>query len=128
MTRLSVAEYRALRSTPRRTKYGNVRAECDGTRFDSRLELRRYQELKALRQADVIRWFILQAPFRLPGGITYRADFLIVWQDGRVTVEDCKGVRTRVSTNKIKQVEALYGIRIDIISKERYRNGRSHIV
>lgn len=123
---MSIAEYRALK-TKGKAKYRNVATVVDGQRFDSRLEAKRYQELKQLRAAGEVKWFICQPPFRLPGGITYRADFLIVWQrypggnDEFVSVEDCKGVMTPVSAVKIRQVEEIYGIKVEIIRKVALR-------
>jgi Protein of unknown function (DUF1064) len=113
--RMSVAQYKARKSAP---KYRNKRTRVDGILFDSKLEAKRYGELKALKAVGDVAWFIMQVPFRLPGGITYRADFLVVWKDFRFPrIEDCKGVMTRVSLNKIKQVQEIYGITVDIIKK-----------
>lgn len=113
---MTSAEYRKLGGR-KPAKYRNTPTVVDGQRFDSKLEAKRYGELKALVAAGAIKWFIRQAPFRLPGGIVYRADFLIVWVNGQVTVEDSKGVMTAVSALKIKQVEAVYGITVQIIRK-----------
>lgn len=94
---------------PKRRKYRNVPVEIDGQRFDSKLEGRCYEWLKLRRQAQDVRWFIRQVPFRLPGGVVYRADFLAVTRD-RVEVIDAKGKDTRESINKRKQVLELYGV------------------
>lgn len=137
MTRMTAEEFNAMTARhgfKKANKYGAKRTEVDGLWFDSRLEARRYEELKLLLKSCAVKWFIRQVPFDLPGGIRYRADFLVVWawKPGHwggvpvpmhtepVTVEDCKGARTRVSINKIKQVEALYGIKIEIITRTRY--------
>jgi Protein of unknown function (DUF1064) len=127
-TRMSVADFKALKdvrgSTRSKTKYRNTRVQVDGFWFDSKLEAARYDSLVLLRKSGEVRWFICQVPFRLPGGIIYRADFLIVWaaEDcSAVTVEDCKGARTRTSINKIKQVEAIYGIKVQIITRKNVR-------
>jgi hypothetical protein len=129
--RLTEEEYAALTAkAPWRvpckkpSKYRNHPTVVDGIRFDSRLEASRYQELKLLRASGAVLWFVLQTPFRLPGGITYKVDFLIVWNKGdrqwpieHITLEDCKGIATRVSLNKIKQVEEIFGVTIEIIRK-----------
>ena len=114
---MSVADFKRL--NVKKAKYGNSAIVCDGQRFDSKLERDRYLELKNLAQVGAVRWFTRQVPFYLPGGIIYRADFLVVWLGSAppVTVEDCKGFMTRVSINKIKQVEAIYGLKIAIITK-----------
>jgi hypothetical protein len=66
-----------------------------------------------------VKWFIRQPTFDMEAGITYRADFLVVYADGRVEVDDVKGYMTPVSALKIKTIEARYGIKIEIIRKER---------
>lgn len=124
-TRMTIAEYKA--SGIKRAKYGNSKCVADGIKFDSKLEMGRYLELKTLRQAGIVQWFICQPPFKLPGGITYRADFLVVWAITAetfcdvepVTIEDVKGYMTRVSLNKIRQVEEIYGITVQLITGKR---------
>ena len=100
-----------------RHKYHARTTAVDGLRFDSKLESRRYEDLKYLQQAGDIVFFLRQAPFDLPGGVKYRADFVIFWADGTVTIEDVKGFDTPQSKQKRKQVEALYPITIDVIRK-----------
>lgn len=124
---MSVAEWQA--SLYKAPKYGNESILCDGLRFDSKLERDRYLELKVLQHLGAVRWFTRQVPFYLPGNIIYRADFLVHWDlhaaprhkgdTEVVTVEDCKGFLTRVSINKIKQVEAIYGFKVEIITKKK---------
>jgi Protein of unknown function (DUF1064) len=118
--RMSVGELRELQAAfaAKVPKYRNKRVVLDGWQFDSKLEASRYEGLKALRSAGAVAWFLCQVPFRLPGGIIYRADFLVVWKGLGLTVEDCKGARTRVSINKIKQVEEIYGIKITMITRK----------
>lgn len=126
--RLTVAEFRDIQGKQKANKYGNKRVVIDGWPFDSKLEAQRYEELKTLKAAGEIAWFICQVPFRLPGGIVYRADFLRVNSPAYVAiggpaveVEDTKGAMTRVSLNKIKQVEELYGLKVTLIRRSRKR-------
>lgn len=98
-----------------RHKYNAVRTEVDDKKFPSKKEARRYQELKVMQKTGRILFFIRQTPFDLPGSIIYRADFMIFWADGNVTIEDTKGVDTPVSSLKRKQVEALYPVKIEVI-------------
>lgn len=113
------AEFQKRRSgavvPPKASKYHSVPAVVDGKRFDSKLEARRYEALTLLWKAGEILWFLRQVPFDLPGGRKYRADFLIVWSDARVTVEDCKGFDSEMSKLKRDQVEAIYGITIELV-------------
>lgn len=103
---------------PQASKYRNVKTVVDGIKFDSKKEANRYSELMALKAAGVVRWFIRQTPFHLPGNVVYRADFLIVWNEsdprslGNVTIEDVKGFKTPMYRLKKKQVEAIYGVQI----------------
>jgi len=103
-----------------KSKYHNIRTEVDGVKFASKKEAKRYGELKMLQKAGEVKWFICQPRFDLPGGIKYYADFLVVWAAKReaillfgeaVTVEDVKGMKTRVYTMKKKLVEATYPIK-----------------
>jgi hypothetical protein len=116
--RMTVEEYRAMLAGKKRSKYRNEKTKVDGITFDSQAEANRYCELKALQQAGVIEWFILQPRFLLQEGfqkgtvsfgkIEYIADFLICWADGSVTVEDVKGMRTREYRMKRQMFERRY--------------------
>ena len=99
----------------RRNKYHAERTEADGVWFDSKREATRYRTLKLLQLAGKVRWFCLQPRFILPAGVEYRADFIVAWADGRVTVEDVKSAGTRTKTYRLKkrQVEALYRVKIE---------------
>jgi hypothetical protein len=102
----------------RRNKYGvapKADRTMDGIVFHSKREMQRYAELKLLVKAGRVDYFLRQVPFDLPGGVKYRADFLIVWNDwsAGVTIEDVKGAITKMYALKKKQVEALYGVRIE---------------
>ena len=98
-----------------RSKYRNIPIMVDGLRFSSKAEARRYGELKILQAAGEVFWFMLQPRFRLPGGIVYVADFLVVWGSAlsprfrAITVEDVKGHETQAFKLKRKLFEAQYG-------------------
>lgn len=123
------------------SKYANVPMEADGIKFASKLEARYYQELEFRRKAGEILYFLRQVPFHLPGGVIYRVDFLLVsYHTGFTGCEqlrmegardlrhvdpmvieyvDCKGWDTQAGKNKIKQVEAIYGVKINLVRKVR---------
>lgn len=101
-----------------RSKFRAVRTEVDGRSFASKLEAKRYRQLNLLWKAGEIRWFTCQVPFQLVPGVKYVADFLIVWADGRVTIEDVKGVETKEFKIKRKLFEPLYGPLTVMTSKE----------
>jgi len=101
------------------SKYRNKPVTIDGIWFQSALEGKRYTQLKWLQKADVVTSFKMQVPFPCTvNGIliyTYKADFVVQWPDGRVTVEDTKGVETPVFRIAKKLVRACHGIEIEII-------------
>lgn len=89
----------------KRSKYGNIKTEIDGIKFDSKKEAQRYLELMALYKAGEIqdlklqRVFTLQEGFVTPDGeriqpIRYIADFVYT-QDGIQVVEDVKSKATK---------------------------------
>ena len=102
-------------------KYHAKPTEVDGVLFASRLEARRYAELKLLEQAGELRDLELQPryPLRINGQLicTYVADFRY-WdvQQEREVVEDAKGVRTREFVLKKKLVKAVYGIDVEEVT------------
>ncbi|HUX03238.1 MAG TPA: DUF1064 domain-containing protein [Phycisphaerae bacterium] len=109
---------------PRRRKYGNVPVVVDGHWFQSGAEARRYKELLHLHAAGEILWFCLQPTFRLPGGIEYRADFIVCrpCRDpnrsavSEIRIEDVKGSKaTRTKEYRLKKRLMLdrYGIEIE---------------
>ena len=63
----------------------------------------------------ILSFFLRQPMFDLPGGVTYRADFIIFWSDGNVTIEDVKGFETSEFKLKKKMVEELYPINIEVV-------------
>jgi hypothetical protein len=109
--------------TPR-AKYGNRSIVIDGEKFDSLAESRRWRDLLLLQRAGKIsrlqrqvRYILLDAIPRVgnkPGqrAISYVADFAYWDEDGRLVVEDVKGVRTEVYRLKAKLMRAVHGIEI----------------
>lgn len=101
--------------TEKRSKYGNIRTEVDGIKFDSRKEAEYYCQLKLLKQAGEIKDFGLQPKFVLQEGfekdgkryapITYYADFVVDNLDGTTDIIDIKGVETQVFKIKQKMFE-----------------------
>jgi Protein of unknown function (DUF1064) len=100
---------------PQPLKYRNVRTLVDNIRFDSRLEAKRYQELKLLEVCGEIKklrihgqWYLHVQGERLG---YYEADF-DYWADGQRVIEDVKGLPTALYRWKKKHVLAEYGIEI----------------
>ena len=108
----SIPIYRALTAKPR--KYRNtptIYKSIQGfeRRYDSKKEA-----AFAFGLDHTEGWWIPQVPFPLPGGVTYRADFMHVGADGKPRFYDVKGRDTQASINKRKQVFALYGITVEL--------------
>lgn len=93
-------------------KFGAIRTEIDGIKFDSKKEAKRYQELLYLQKTGEVLFFLRQTPFHLPGNVKYLCDFVVFWKNGDITFEDVKGIKTPMYSLKKKQVEALYPIEI----------------
>lgn len=91
------------------SKYHNKKVVVDGKTFDSKKEAERYQALKLLEKADVIRNLSRQVPFELipkqenERAVKYIADFTYIeTATGKIIVEDVKGYRTDVYKLKRK--------------------------
>lgn len=93
------------------------RTEVNGMKFDSLHEAGVYQDLLLRQTVGEIRCILRQVPFDLPGGIVYKADFVVIGNDMKIeAVIDAKSEYTkkdRIYINKKKQVQALYGITIE---------------
>lgn len=98
----------------RRSKYNAHPTEVDGIRFASQAEARRYDELKLMEYAGEIRELRVHPayPIEINGErvCQYVADFDYLTRDGRLTVEDVKGVRTEAYRLKRKLMKAVHGI------------------
>lgn len=102
MTRMSIDEYKQLQGQAKPNKYKAIKTVVDGITFDSRLEAKRYCELKLLKAAGEIRWFHRQPSFILRVD-RYRPDFIVCGKDGCIWVEDAKGKETEVWKKKAKE-------------------------
>lgn len=102
-------------------KYHNKKIIIDGIVFDSTKEGKRYQELKLLERAGVIKDLELQKEFELQPSykkngrtvrkISYIADFCY-YENGKYVVEDAKGCKTQVYKLKKKMFEYRYDYEI----------------
>ena len=102
------------------SKYHNQKVELDGILFDSKREAHRWIELKYMERAKLITDLKRQVPFELipaygkrPGerAIKYIADFTY-FENGKMVVEDAKGVKTDVYKIKKRIMRWRYGIEI----------------
>lgn len=104
----------------KKNKFGAETTTVDFIKFPSEVHAFRYQQLKLLQKAGKIHHFIREPMFDLGGGVTCRADFMIVWSRGLadgfdITYEDVTGFETQSKTRNYKQVMALYGIEVALV-------------
>jgi len=102
---------------PVKHKFSAQRTELDGIKFDSKLESRYYTNLKMLQRSGEVLFFLRQVPIHLPGKTKYVCDFVEFWANGDVRFVDCKGMETETFKLKKRQVEELYPIEINIVTK-----------
>jgi hypothetical protein len=96
-------------------KFGAKPTTVEGIRFDSKKEARYFNELKLRQNSGEILFFLRQTPFHLPGNIRYVIDFVEFHASGDVVFTDVKGMMTPMAKLKIKQVEEIYGIEVNIV-------------
>lgn len=97
------------------SKYKSRKTIVDNIPFDSLAEANYYKRLKLLRKAGEIKDFELQPIYILQDAykrgkrkvqpITYKADFLVTYKDGRKEIIDVKGMKTEVYRIKKKMFE-----------------------
>lgn len=99
---------------PKPSKHRNHKTTIDHIKFDSQVEAAYYLYLEHDKQHGTVQYYLRQVPIRLPGGVTYWCDFMVVRavprKPGVIGIEwiDVKGQRTQTFINKKKQVEELY--------------------
>ena len=119
-----------------RNKYQAIKCTYDGIQFDSRKEMRRYQELLLLQRAGAIlnlrrqvKYILIPAQYETyerygkkgqelkPGRrllekeCSYIADF-VYEENGKEIVEDTKGIKTKDYIIKRKLLLFTHGIRV----------------
>lgn len=98
-----------------RHKFHAKPTETNGIRFDSKAEARYYEKLLLAQKSGDLLFFLRQVPFHLPGKTKYVVDFVEFWNDGEVKFTDVKGMETQTFKLKLRQVEELYPIKINIV-------------
>ena len=108
-------------------KYNATACESDGVKFPSKLERSYYERLIAAVSRQEVDFFLRQVPFHLPGNVKYLVDFVVFYwgnapHHNSVEYVDVKGKMTPMSILKIKQVEALYPVKIKIVDDHYLKN------
>ena len=96
-------------------KFHAKKVENDGIRFPSQLEARWYNIIKDMKESGDVLFFLRQVPFHLTASVTYRADFMLFFQDGHVEIWECKGYDTPEWRIKKELVENMYPIEIKVV-------------
>ena len=96
-------------------KFGAIRTESDGIKFDSKKEAKYYDELKIRQRIGEVLFFLRQVPFHLPGGVRYVVDFVEFRADETVAFIDVKGMETESFRAKKRMVESLFPIEIKVV-------------
>lgn len=115
---LGVTARTALRTAAKKKgKFGNVKTEVDGIKFDSKREAERYKSLLLLIKSGRVRNLKRQVVFDLVVNgyrvCKYRADFVYEEYENRLwtsVVEDVKGPITQAYRIKRKLMRACHGI------------------
>lgn len=125
MIQMTSSQYKSFIATNSKemakiSKYRAKPTVVDGIRFHSKKEAEYYQKLKDDQSKGLIKYFLMQVPFRLPGKIKYLLDFMVVYHDPHYYTDyieyiDVKGYMTKEAKIKIKQVEDIYGIEIQVV-------------
>lgn len=109
------------------SKYGAKKVTIDGITFDSKAEGRYYEHLLKLKKAGLVEDFQMQKPFtlldrfahpqtgRIVRAITYKADFEVLYTDGRIEVVDIKGFLTPEFKIKAKMFMFRYQIPLKLL-------------
>lgn len=95
-----------------KSKYNNRKVEADGIKFDSQKEADYYCELKLRLVAREIKGFCRQAEFILAPNLRYKADFIVINNDGTAEIVDVKGFKTDVYKAKKKVFEDKFNLKI----------------
>lgn len=88
-----------------------------GRKYASKLEASYAQTLEMNKKGGHLLFYLEQVPFSLPGGITYRADFMEFWSNGEVVVTEVKGFETPEWKMKHKLFEETYPITIHVVKR-----------
>jgi len=124
-----IHELRGVGGRVRPSKYKAVALVVEGIRFASKLEARRYEELRLMERLGGIEQLRIHPHYdlevnRVKIGRGYTADFAYYDCDlGRTVVEDVKGISPRDWPLRRDLMLALHGIRVELWPP-RKRKGR----
>jgi len=111
---ITAAEFKKLKA--KKSKYKAKKVVFDGIKFDSIKECNRYKQLLLMQKAGEVVKIELQPRYDIIINSNfcgfYKADFKLYYSDGRIDIEDVKGMKLPIYNLKKKIVEAMYNIKI----------------
>jgi len=96
-------------------KFHAIQTEFDGIKFSSKKEANYYLKLKELKESGEILFFLRQVPLFLSGKTKYVIDFVEFWSNGDILFTEVKGFWTEMAKLKLKQTEAIYPFKVNIV-------------
>lgn len=122
---MNIEEYKETLKKSKGSKYKNKKTEYNGVIYDSAGEAKWAQFLdtctKVKDPKDRVVNINRQIPYRFFINekliFTYIADFVVLYGDKRIEIQDYKGMRTDIYRLKKKLIEAHHGIKIIEITK-----------
>lgn len=90
----------------------------NGIRFPSKLQAKHCQQLDLLKAGGIVKFYLREIRFDLPGGTHHRLDWLVVLMDERLVWAESKGRDLRPGQIKRRQVEEIYGITIRVWTRD----------
>ncbi len=94
------------------SKYRNEPTVVDGIRFASKAEAERWQTLRMLERQGKISGLHRQVRHKLLIETTYVSDFEYFETNGKLIVEDVKGMVTRSYARKAREMKKQLGIEV----------------
>jgi hypothetical protein len=119
--RYTLEDLKTLRARgPAKSKFGNTKVVVDNIGFDSKREAARYNELKLMRNANLISSIDVHPVYSIYVKDIKVCDVVLdfaytVFKDSVPVHEDVKGKDNALSQLKRKMVEAYYGFKVTIV-------------
>jgi hypothetical protein len=96
------------------SKMGNIITTVEGIRFQSKAEGKYATNLNNMVKAGEVKFYLRQVGFDIPGKARHFVDFLVFFPDGTWKFVEAKGRDLPLGKLKRKQVEEIYGIKIEL--------------
>lgn len=106
------AQQRGGKRPKRGHKYNAEPTVVDGIRFPSKLQAKHYGTVRMMLAGKLISGYEMEVTFPINAGpdikMSYRADWVLYYPDGRKVIVDSKGYETREFKQKWKAMKSQY--------------------